>query len=867
MVIGRLSWSIRMTILAAMVGMIAIFALCVVIAVNAVNRAEQALDAVQTTEFEAIVDARALELEIRALSELAQRLAALRRAEEVDALEVEMAAVGQRAKTVAADLHGAFDLAALSGMLTDATAVVGPLRAYLTARDDAAMRATDALRLSEDLRGDLATVATDAADRIQSSSRTIAENTNAAVSKLGRMTALDLGTVVATRDGLWSMAQAAFVSTLATSTTQIDTNRIVFARSIRAPRSGLRRLQGRDVNPRLPEALEQFERSFAYLTAQFDGDDSYFDHAAGLLDTSDAANPLQSDPRSTAIRAETAEIIDRLTLESDRLINAAVTIIRRESGILNRSVRTGVGDLIADDVGDLVAARGLSEAVERFELALANAAHFEPETGNGDSVAALAEPWRRLVALWVEGDEAGLFDDAPEAAAHFADLSMLIAGDDDAVAGLADKISGVIAARREIAETVASVVASGQGLTAAMDAFTLTTVEAGKTALDSVMGAQQNSRLVLMVGVVVSIVISVIIALGVLGPRIAGRAQRLTDMMTRLADGQKVEKIEMSGSDEIARMARTLDVFRSSMDEAARLRSEQEERAATLREEKKAEVMGVADDFDRQVGSVINDLSHAAAALRDQAVGMSRGSQDAFDTSQSASRASSIAAESVDTVAMAAGELTDAIRSISDNANRSNEIARQATSRAEMASDVVRGLAASANRIGEVVTLITDIAEQTNLLALNATIEAARAGEAGRGFAVVAQEVKTLASQTAQATGDIDAQVQTIQQETQHAVAAIEAINGIIGEIATSATAISDDVLQQIQRADDITSGVDKARDASRSVSEAITHVEGAAANQQDNAARLEAHSGKLSDGAERLRDEVGRFLDRVRTG
>ncbi|WP_369292641.1 methyl-accepting chemotaxis protein [Bradyrhizobium yuanmingense] len=69
------------------------------------------------------------------------------------------------------------------------------------------------------------------------------------------------------------------------------------------------------------------------------------------------------------------------------------------------------------------------------------------------------------------------------------------------------------------------------------------------------------------------------------------------------------------------------------------------------------------------------------------------------------------------------------------------------------------GLAAAAERIGSVVQLIAAIAQQTNLLALNATIEAGRVGEAGKGFAIVAQEVKSLASQTAQATVEISGQI------------------------------------------------------------------------------------------------------------
>src|SRR3546814_7043839 len=103
-------------------------------------------------------------------------------------------------------------------------------------------------------------------------------------------------------------------------------------------------------------------------------------------------------------------------------------------------------------------------------------------------------------------------------------------------------------------------------------------------------------------------------------------------------------------------------------------------------------------------------------------------------------------------------------------------MAERATDRARETGATVDGLAQAASKIGEVVNLITEIASQTNLLALNATIEAARAGEAGKGFAVVASEVKNLATQTAQATEDISAQIAAIQAATQSSVAAIGGI-------------------------------------------------------------------------------------------
>ncbi|MGA9947381.1 MAG: transporter substrate-binding protein, partial [Xanthobacteraceae bacterium] len=98
----------------------------------------------------------------------------------------------------------------------------------------------------------------------------------------------------------------------------------------------------------------------------------------------------------------------------------------------------------------------------------------------------------------------------------------------------------------------------------------------------------------------------------------------------------------------------------------------------------------------------------------------------------------------------------------------------------------VRSLSAAAERIGAVVKLIEAIASQTSLLALNATIEAARAGAAGRGFAVVASDVKTVAQQTAKATGDISAQIHDIQEAVSKTV---EAIAGVSSSVTTMSDA------------------------------------------------------------------------------
>ncbi len=124
------------------------------------------------------------------------------------------------------------------------------------------------------------------------------------------------------------------------------------------------------------------------------------------------------------------------------------------------------------------------------------------------------------------------------------------------------------------------------------------------------------------------------------------------------------------------------------------------------------------------------------------------------------------------------------------------------------------------------VKLITSIAAQTNPLALNATIEAARAGSAGRGFAVVANEVKELASETAEATTRIGAMIETIQADSARSVEAITAIAELIRSIGAQQTHVASAIEQQESTAQEITTSVSAVAEVARTTTETVAQLQ-----------------------------------------
>ena len=180
----------------------------------------------------------------------------------------------------------------------------------------------------------------------------------------------------------------------------------------------------------------------------------------------------------------------------------------------------------------------------------------------------------------------------------------------------------------------------------------------------------------------------------------------------------------------------------------------------------------------------------------------------------------------------------------------------------------INGLNGVTARIGDVVKLIQAIADQTNLLALNATIEAARAGEAGKGFAIVAQEVKTLAGQTAQATEEISGQISELQATMSGAVNANDSISTAIEDINTACNAIAAAVTEQSAATGEIARNVNEAAEGTGEVSSGISIVQQATQSTQDSVGRVVSSTDillKQEQSLNGLRANISDFLADLR--
>lgn len=273
----------------------------------------------------------------------------------------------------------------------------------------------------------------------------------------------------------------------------------------------------------------------------------------------------------------------------------------------------------------------------------------------------------------------------------------------------------------------------------------------------------------------------------------------------------------------------------------------------------------LADEFERVIKEMVDNVAAAATETRSTSEALARSAQTTMSQSNAAAASSNSASRGMSTVASATEEIASTVAEIDRQVRDASSISQAAVVEADRTTATVTGLSEASRDIARVVNLINQVASQTRLLALNATIEAARVGEAGKGFAVVASEVKNLATQTGDATKEIEHKVGAIQSATANAVTAITAVTGTIRQMNEISSTVTHAVGEQKIATGEISRSIQEAARDTQGVADSIGAVTAASEETSAAASQLVAASDELSRLAERLRSVADEFVAEIR--
>ncbi|MEM9976171.1 MAG: HAMP domain-containing methyl-accepting chemotaxis protein [Cyanobacteria bacterium P01_D01_bin.2] len=340
-------------------------------------------------------------------------------------------------------------------------------------------------------------------------------------------------------------------------------------------------------------------------------------------------------------------------------------------------------------------------------------------------------------------------------------------------------------------------------------------------AISSVDIAEINSagRNLFIVFAVTALILGIVVAilLQLLARQLSAPLQTLTTTSQKASSGNLDTRAILAGTRETKILGQS---FNNLLDQIQSLISQQKELTEEQRQEREAlenditqlmEEVGDAADGDLSVRAklssndvgIVADLINAIVEnLREIAVNVKESTGDVSQSLLSnEQQILTLAEQSIEEVSSlndamdAVQEMDESIQTVANNASQastltndtyttaqagSQSMGETADSILELRSTVgetakkIKRLGESAQKIAQAVSLIDEIALKTNLLAVNASVEASRAGELGQGFTAVAEQVGSLAEQSAGATKTIAQIVAEIQTETQEVVAAIE---------------------------------------------------------------------------------------------
>ena len=282
------------------------------------------------------------------------------------------------------------------------------------------------------------------------------------------------------------------------------------------------------------------------------------------------------------------------------------------------------------------------------------------------------------------------------------------------------------------------------------------------------------------------------------------------------------------------------------------------------------EVTSSIKEIEASSGEIVDGADHLAEQVEEADTSISNLSASIQEITATTNEVNEQSEQAAELAADGVSEATDAIEQIQNAVEAANEIEGD-----------IETLERQMDEIGEITDLISDITDETNLLALNANIEAARSADGSDGFGVVANEIKSLAEESQDATEEIEKIIEETQEQTsdvteqidaataeitgganavEELVTVFEEIDAAVSDASNGVAEIAEAVESQADEADQVSHVVKETSTMAQQIAGSIQQISAGVEQQSTAMSETTEMAQELSDSSYQLHEQVARF-------